>query len=101
MNRELLRKLPKIDELLKTELVQDMMKSYSRTIVLDSLREAIDYYRDGILKDTINSVSVEEILDLSTKILQDKDKMHLRRVINATGTVIHTNLGRSILGKRL
>lgn len=100
MNRELLRKLPKIDELLKTELVQDMMKSYSRTIVLDSLREAIDYYRDGILKDTINSVSVEEILDLSTKILQDKDKMHLRRVINATGTVIHTNLGRSILGKK-
>ena len=100
MNRELLRKLPKIDELLKTELVQDMMKSYSRTIVLDSLREAIDYYRDGILTDTINSVSVEEILDLSTKILQDKDKMHLRRVINATGTVIHTNLGRSILGKK-
>lgn len=100
MNRELLRKLPKIDELLKTELVQDMMKSYSRTIVLDSLREAIEHYREGILKDTINSVSVEEILDLSTKILQDKDKMHLRRVINATGTVIHTNLGRSILGKK-
>lgn len=100
MNRELLRKLPKIDELLKTELVEDMMKSYSRTIVLDSLREAIEHYREGILKDTINSVSVEEILDLSTKILQDKDKMHLRRVINATGTVIHTNLGRSILGKK-
>lgn len=100
MNRELLRKLPKIDELLKIELVQEIMKNYSRTIVLDSLREAIDYYRDGILKDTINSVSVEEILDLSTKILQDKDKMHLRRVINATGTVIHTNLGRSILGKK-
>jgi len=100
MNKELLRKLPKIDELLKLQSVNKLIEENSRTIVLESLREAIEFYRNGILKGNIDSLNTEEVLDFAVHILENKNKMHLERVINATGTVIHTNLGRSLLGKK-
>ncbi|WP_346848402.1 MULTISPECIES: L-seryl-tRNA(Sec) selenium transferase [unclassified Clostridium] len=100
MNKELLRKLPKIDELLKLQSVNKLIEENSRTIVLESLREAIEFYRNGILKGNIDSLNTEQVLDFAVHTLESKNKMHLERVINATGTVIHTNLGRSLLGKK-
>jgi L-seryl-tRNA(Ser) seleniumtransferase len=100
MNKELLRKLPKIDELLKLQSVNKLIEENSRTIVLESLREAIEFYRSGILKGSVNSLTTEQVLDFAVHTLEMKNKMHLERIINATGTVIHTNLGRSILGKK-
>lgn len=97
MNKELLRKLPKIDELLKNEAIDELMGKNSRVLVLESLRESIDFYRNGILKGSINEFNTTQVVDLATYLLKEKNKMHLRRVINATGTVIHTNLGRSLL----
>ncbi len=100
MNKELLRKLPKIDELLKLQSVNKLIEENSRTIVLESLREAIEFYRNGILKGNVDSLNTEQVLDFAVHTLENKNKMHLERVINATGTVIHTNLGRSLLGKK-
>jgi len=100
MNKELLRKLPKIDELLKLQSVNKLIEENSRTIVLESLREAIEFYRNGILKGNVDSLNTEQVLDFVVHTLESKNKMHLERVINATGTVIHTNLGRSLLGKK-
>ncbi|WP_346885258.1 L-seryl-tRNA(Sec) selenium transferase [Clostridium sp. UBA4395] len=100
MNKELLRKLPKIDELLKLQSVNKLIEENSRTIVLESLREAIEFYRNGILKGNVDSLNTEQVLDFAVHTLESKNKMHLERVINATGTVIHTNLGRSLLGKK-
>lgn len=100
MNKELLRKLPKIDELLKLQAVNKLIEENSRTIVLESLREAIEFYRNGILKGNVDSLNTEQVLDFAVHTLESKNKMHLERVINATGTVIHTNLGRSLLGKK-
>jgi len=100
MNKELLRKLPKIDELLKLQSVNMLIEENSRTIVLESLREAIEFYRNGILKGNVDSLNTEQVLDFAVHTLENKNKMHLERVINATGTVIHTNLGRSLLGRK-
>lgn len=100
MNKELLRKLPKIDELLKLQSVNKLIEENSRTIVLESLREAIEFYRNGILKGNVDSLNTEQVLDFAVHTLESKNKMHLEKVINATGTVIHTNLGRSLLGKK-
>jgi len=100
MNKELLRKLPKIDELLKLQSVNKLIEENSRTIVLESLREAIEFYRNGILKGNVDSLNTEQVLDFAVHTLESKNKMHLERVINATGTVIHTNLGRSLLGRK-
>lgn len=100
MNKELLRKLPKIDELLKDEKIIKFMQENPRTLILESLRESIEFFRNGILKGSITSITTEAVIDLSINFLKEKKKMHLRRVINGTGTVIHTNLGRSILSEK-
>lgn len=97
MNKELLRKLPKIDELLKEPLIQKEIDITYRVLVVDSLREAIDKFRRNILENKINDFEGEDVLNYALGILTRKKQHNLRKVINATGTVIHTNLGRSLL----
>lgn len=97
MNRELLRNLPKVDEILESQKIKKLNDTILRKIVVESVRETIDYFRQGILKGKIESLSNEEIVDECIKKINEKNQSKLRRVINATGTVIHTNLGRSLL----
>jgi len=97
MKKELLRKLPKIDELLKEEAVQKSLKNNSRVLVVESLRETIDKYREDILKENIEDFELQDILEDFKVHLEKKTMSKLRKVINATGTIIHTNLGRSLL----
>ena len=99
MNKELLRRLPKIDELLQEEVIQEHLGSSMRVLVLDSLRETIESYRKAILSGEIESLTKEEIIIASIKLLSKKNSPKLKKVINATGTVVHTNLGRSLLSK--
>ncbi|MDW8799841.1 L-seryl-tRNA(Sec) selenium transferase [Clostridium sp. A1-XYC3] len=98
--KQLLRKLPKIDELLKEEAVKVKLESTMRTMVIDSLRQSIDNYRELILKDSIEDFTKENILETFMEILEENSASKLRKVINATGVVIHTNLGRSLLAKK-
>lgn len=95
--KDLLRSLPKIDELLREEAVEDQLKSSMRNIVVDTLRECIEIYRDKILKDAIKTISKKDIIELFLSLLEKNNTPHLKKVINATGVIIHTNLGRSVL----
>jgi L-seryl-tRNA(Ser) seleniumtransferase len=97
--KQLLRKLPKIDELLDEKIVQNEMNNNIRNIIIDSMREAVDNYRKLILNDSIEDFNKEDVLDNFFKILKEKNSKNFRKVINATGVIIHTNLGRSILSK--
>lgn len=99
MNKELLRALPKIDELLKEQLIQIKIDNNPRALVVDSLREAIEYYRQGILSGRIHNLEKEDVLNYALNVIEKNSKPNLRKVINATGTVIHTNLGRSLLSE--
>ena len=99
MNRELLRSLPKVDELLQEETIKEQLGSSMRVLVLDSLRETIEAFRKAILNDEIQSLTKEEIILDSINLLNKKKSPKLRKVINGTGTVVHTNLGRSLLSK--
>lgn len=93
----LLRKLPKVDELLKEERVNKYLSSTIRNIVLDSLRDTLDSFRENILSNKIEDFSKEEILNIFELKINELNGNNLKKVINATGVVIHTNLGRSLL----
>ena len=97
MNKDLLRQLPKVDELLKEKVVEEALSGSMRRLVLEALRETIDLYRENILKDKIESFDRADILEAFKARLLENQGPRLRKVVNAAGVVIHTNLGRSTL----
>lgn len=99
MKKELLKALPKMDYLLKEESVIKYIETTNRILVVEALREAIDTCRENILEDKIDELNIEEILQDFEKRIKLKSKNHLRKVINASGIIVHTNLGRSLLSK--
>ncbi|NPV60645.1 MAG: L-seryl-tRNA(Sec) selenium transferase [Actinobacteria bacterium] len=76
---------------------RELVTEASRT-VLDGIREAILAARDEMALEEI-STDTEELVSLVEKVVEEKLQMSFRRVINATGIVIHTNLGRSLLSR--
>lgn len=98
--KQLLRKLPKIDELLKEEEIKSELENTARTLVIDALRTSIDNYRVLILNNNIQDFTKEDILKDFKSIIEENKGSNFKKVINAAGVVIHTNLGRSLLAKK-
>lgn len=76
-------------------------ESTPRSVIVDSVREVIEELRKDILEGKRNQVGTKETL--MTEIvarITGKKKKSLRRVINATGVVLHTNLGRANLSDK-
>ncbi len=97
--QELLSNLPSVDEVLKSTYGSEWLKTHPRRYVLAAIREGIDLRRKEILEGTTADVSVESMVsDITVKVAK-LSSLSLRPVINATGIVIHTNLGRSILSE--
>jgi L-seryl-tRNA(Ser) seleniumtransferase len=91
-----LRKLPSVDALLQDGPVASLVTQQGRTLVVEAIRSVLDQARARIL----NGASCPSTETLSAQVLQrasDLVRPTLRPVINATGIVIHTNLGRAPL----
>lgn len=99
--QELLSNLPSVDEVLKSEYGIKWLRENPRRYVLSAIREAIDLRRKEILERTTEDVSLESMAPDITIIIERLSSLSLRPVINATGIVIHTNLGRSVLSERV
>ncbi len=92
---ELLRSIPAVHELIKA--LKDEIKAVDSLYLL-SAREATEYFRRAILAEELTQVpTFDEVLAKAKEILRRKLRPGLCRVINATGVVVHTNLGRSLL----
>jgi len=103
--KELLRQLPSIDDILKENRTLTWLETYPRVLVLEAIRTAVDRQRKAILqageKDAERKApSLPAVLDDTEAILRELSEPSLRPVINATGVVVHTNLGRSILSEK-
>jgi L-seryl-tRNA(Ser) seleniumtransferase len=93
---EKLRQLPSVDRLLGEEAVQVLVAAYGRAQTLGALRDTLDVVRDEVRAGA--EVPDAEVLVARAGIgLQDRLAPTLYPVINATGVVIHTNLGRAPL----
>jgi len=99
----LLRYLPKVDDILGDESIKAKISGNSRTLVLESIREAIEDARKSILEGNAGELKQEgmrgKIIDYAVEIIEKKSEYNLRSVINGTGVVLHTNLGRALLSE--
>jgi len=98
--KEILSRLPSVDEVLKSDCGTELLGRYPRRYVLDAIRDVISSRRSKILDGSSKDVSIEELaLHIGSK-AGLLSSYSLRPVINATGIVVHTNLGRSVLPRR-
>ncbi|HET6315070.1 MAG TPA: L-seryl-tRNA(Sec) selenium transferase [Chloroflexota bacterium] len=88
------RELPSVDRLLQAPLLRDL----PRALALQAAREVLDEARVAARNDGWPH-SVEELPGLVARRVQEASAARLRPVINASGVVIHTNLGRAPLSR--
>lgn len=100
MNRPALRKIPKIDLLMAEPLMAQACARYSYTTVKDCTQNFLNELRTEILSDKRDDVPpADQIVHEILRRVEHQEIFSLKRVINATGVVLHTNLGRAPLGK--
>ncbi len=95
-----LKNLPSVDEVLKDARIQSMEKVCARNLVVQAVRDELEVLRAEIL-NTGNRWTREEarerVVAEAVRRLQSLRQGSLKKVINATGVVLHTNLGRAPL----
>lgn len=96
-NRELLRALPSVDVLLKA--ADALLQVYGRDATLSAMRAVLDETRQAILAGKPPAIDEDTLLNQAEKHLIVTFAPSLRPVINATGVIIHTNLGRAPLSE--
>lgn len=98
-----LKKIPPVDEILLHPQVQVLMETYKRDYIVNQLRVVVDNIREE-LRSREEEIERDEIkADIIQRLyLKIKQSGHgtLQKVINGTGVVLHTNLGRAPLGER-
>jgi len=103
LRQQVLREIPSVDEILSRPQIVDLLKVHPRQVVVEAIRKGLGQLRDEILRNQDPShlgegfFSFENLYPLFQKEVNLLVQPRLRRVINATGVVIHTNLGRAPL----
>jgi L-seryl-tRNA(Ser) seleniumtransferase len=91
-----LRQLPSVDRILNTPRASRWLSNYGRRLTLDAIRMVLDEYRSGLPLPAPSDLQ-QAVLDQVESRLSSWTTPSLRKVINATGVILHTNLGRSPL----
>ena len=102
---KLYRSIPKVDVLLADEEIQGLIGAYSRDTVMEAIRTETDALRAfiGACRDEEEARAKTERLkaDIEERV-KAINTPNMRKVINGTGTILHTNLGRApISGEHL
>ncbi len=102
----LYRDLPSVDELITNPALKDCLENISHQILVDCTREVLSEFRSTIQaldeEEAIRfQLSQDIIIKGIIKKIRDRKRMSLQPVINATGVVLHTNLGRSLLSEEV
>jgi L-seryl-tRNA(Ser) seleniumtransferase len=97
-DHEQLRLLPSIDELLQSPHGQELIAHFSRPLTVRALRNTLNDARSAI-RSGASAPSADRLLERVEDLLRQEQRPHLRPLINATGVIINTNLGRAPLSK--
>ncbi len=95
---EWLAQLPSVDKLVSHERSQDWLVQYGRDEVLRVIRLTLSLVRQECLENKRSiQPDLDDLLKQVAQTLSTRATPNLRRVINLTGTVLHTNLGRAVM----
>ena len=93
-----LRDLPSVERLLQTEAASVLMEEFGRPMTLEAVRDGLEAARHSI-REGASQPSMEALLARAEAKLRERARSTLRPVINATGVILHTNLGRAPLSR--
>lgn len=92
-----LRMLPPVHRLLAEPQIASLSGRLGHQVVAEGVRFVVEALRKELLDGSRSSLSLEEAVEMVIAHLIQKERPHIRAVINATGIILHTNLGRSPL----
>jgi len=102
-----LKNIPPMNEILDNKTVREYVESFGKEAVTENINKSVEAYRNEIVNAAddnfiINSREAAQsiIVERLEKSLQKYESIGLKRVINATGIVLHTNLGRAPLPEK-
>lgn len=102
MSKHLLSQIPAINKILLLDEIKELMNTYTEVAIKSAIKQYIEEVKQAILNEELSEVpSLTKIVGEVARIVEKEDKNSLRRVINATGTILHTNLGRSLLSEKI
>ena len=102
MSKHLLSQIPAINKILLLDEIKKLMNTYTEVAIKSAIKQYIEEIKQAILNEELSEVpSLSKIVGEVARIVEKEDKNSLRRVINATGTILHTNLGRSLLSEKI
>ena len=100
---DLFRLLPSVDELLRIPQVEALAEAHGRAPTLEAARSVLESLRAEIVSGDFDEVQLktrlEDLPQLIEQRLEQSLSHSLRPVINATGVILHTNLGRAPLSR--
>ncbi len=101
----LMRKIPQVEKLLQREEISALMEQYGRILVTTTVREILSQAREEAKAGKLDERFISGMLRNIVKIVDAKISRLLSSstfpVVNGTGVIVHTNLGRSIIDDRM
>src|SRR5690606_1047001 len=85
--------------------IKSLLNQIPRKLVVDSIREEIDSLRKDIKENKVDEEEIvrrnQILIELVLKRANKKSSYKLRRVVNGTGIILHTNLGRALINREV
>ncbi len=99
MSKEPFRLIPSIDRLLEKESVRKSFKKYPRKLVVECMREIAGSWRQNIKREKVDEANLSEDIFIEEALTLARSRVEgsFTRVINGTGVILNTNLGRAPL----
>jgi len=95
----LLKRIPAVSLLVEQQEFKRLLKDHSRPFLVRVVREVLDEIRRAILEGGEPDMAPPEIWRAVERKLNERSVRSLKRVVNGTGVIVHTNLGRSLLAR--
>jgi L-seryl-tRNA(Ser) seleniumtransferase len=100
-----LRVIPSVDRILQDSRIEALVERFSRAIVVDELQRHLASLRSAVVAGELSPAGLTEALAALSEVLRERlgqrASPSLRPVVNATGVILHTNIGRAPMARAL